>query len=221
VRLEDELVPLGERSRAWCGARRWRPPGRRRILAELGGCRCRIPPLDALGLLASAALPPASTARELDSPEYRLVCALGQEVRRLPISRSVDRYARTLVRAVPPADSSPRAIHRFRRATEPWALDALAYAGAGSYAAAVEAARRSDPAEPLVRGTARLRQARNQAAARTIAEQAAGTITTRDEAIAFARARPFVQHPWMNWHTPSHLGARQDGRRGMSCSCYR
>ena len=52
-----------------------------------------------------------------------------------------------------PTDASPRAIHRFRRATEPWALDALASPArdADLRACVAERARR-DPGEPLLRG---------------------------------------------------------------------
>ena len=46
----------------------------------------------------------------------------------------------------PPADASPREIHRFRRATEPWALDALAYLDRPELAAAVVARARRRPA---------------------------------------------------------------------------
>ena len=79
-----------------------------------------------------------------DSPEYRLVCVFGEQVRGLPISRRLDRYGRTLLAAEPPPDASPRAIHRFRRATEPWALDALAFVGLPSFAR-----RSSRPAPPI------------------------------------------------------------------------
>jgi hypothetical protein len=92
--------------------------------------------------------------------------------------------------AVPPADDSPREIHRFRRSTEPWALEALEYLGATQLRHAVEAARAADPSEPLVRGDelglqpgpeiGRLLDAIDE-------ERAAGTITTREEALEFAR----------------------------------
>ena len=65
----------------------------------------------------------------VDSSDYRLVCAFGDRLSALPISRSLDRYARSLLRASPPDDDSARAIHRFRQATEPWAVDALAFLG--------------------------------------------------------------------------------------------
>ena len=43
-----------------------------------------------------------------------------------------------------PADDSPRAIHRFRRRTEPWALSALAFLGATDLYDAVRAARAAE-----------------------------------------------------------------------------
>lgn len=196
VRLEDELgfrcdgetEALARASAALA----WRPAGER-ILAELerlsvDGYRR----LDDLGLLAAlgGSGDRLDRAGDIDSAEYRLVCAFGAEVRRLPISRLLDRYARTLLRAVPPADASPRAIHRLRRATEPWTLDALAYLGEGRYVAAVEGARRAEPAAPLVRGD-ELGLPPGPEIGRLLEliaeERAAGTITTRDEAIAFAR----------------------------------
>jgi hypothetical protein len=95
-----------------------------------------------------------------------------------------------MLRAAPPADDSPREIHRFRRSTEPWALDALAYLEATELQAAVETARAADPPEPLVRGDelglppgpeiGRLLDAIDE-------ERAAGTIVTKEEALEFAR----------------------------------
>jgi hypothetical protein len=96
-----------------------------------------------------------------------------------------------LRRAQRPEDPSPRSIHRFRRRTEPWALDALAYVGAPELVALVEEARRDDPTEPLVRGDelglepgptiGRILDAIDE-------ERAAGTISTREEALELARA---------------------------------
>ena len=94
--------------------------------------------------------------------------------------------ARTLLRARRPADASPREIHRFRRATEPWALEALAFLGAGDLRGAVEAARAADPPAPLLRGDelglppgpeiGRLLELIEE-------ERAAGTIVTREDAL--------------------------------------
>jgi hypothetical protein len=87
-------------------------------------------------------------------------------------------------------DDSPREIHRFRRSTEPWAIEALEYLGATRFQPAVEAARAADPAEPLVGGDelglpsgpeiGRILDAIDE-------ERAAGTIETREEALEFAR----------------------------------
>ena len=108
----------------------------------------------------------------------------------MPVPNELLRYMRTLLRAAPPEDDSPRAIHRFRRATEPWALDALAFVGAPELAAAVEAAREREPAEPLLRGDelglppgpeiGRLLELVEE-------ERAAGEISTREEALELVR----------------------------------
>ena len=126
----------------------------------------------------------------VDSSDYRLVCAFGDHVRSLPISRSLDRYVRTLLRAEPPADDSARAIHRFRRATEPWASDALAFLGLTELAPAIEGARAADPAEPLLRGD-ELGLPPGPEIGRLLEliaeERAAGTISTKEEALDIVR----------------------------------
>jgi tRNA nucleotidyltransferase/poly(A) polymerase len=126
----------------------------------------------------------------LDSPRYRLVAAFGANTRRLPVSVETRRYTRALVAAEAPADGSARALYRFRRATEPWAIDALHFVGRPELVPAVEAARASEPEAALVRGDelglppgpeiGRLLE-------RIAEERAAGTIATRDEALAFAK----------------------------------
>ncbi len=125
-----------------------------------------------------------------DSSEYRLVCVLGERLQRLPISRRVGRYGRTLLAAEPPADDSPRAIHRFRRSTEPWALDALAFLGLPELRPAVEHARAADPAAPLLRGD-ELGLAPGPEVGQMLEliaeERAAGTISTREEALELVR----------------------------------
>jgi Poly A polymerase head domain len=126
----------------------------------------------------------------VDSPDYRLVCALGGRLRELPISRNLDRYARTLLRAEPPADESARAIHRFRCGTEPWATDALAFLGMAELRPAIENARANDPPTPLLRGD-ELGLPPGPEIGRLLSliaeERAAGTITTREEALELVR----------------------------------
>jgi Poly A polymerase head domain len=198
VRLEDELgfrcdertEELVRRHATLAGQ-----PAGERILGELerlsaAGLRrlAEVGLLDALG--GSERL--FDRIEAVDSPDYRLVCAFGKRLRELPISRSLDRYARTLLRAEPPADESARSIHRFRRGTEPWAIDALAYLGMAELRPAIEEARAHDPPAPLLRGDelglppgpeiGRL--------LRLIAEErAAGTITTKEDALELVRQR--------------------------------
>src|SRR5918911_295579 len=64
-----------------------------------------------------------------DSPDYRLVAVFRERLRRLPVSNELRRFAAALLRAEAPDDDA-RSLHRFRRATEPWALEALAFVGA-------------------------------------------------------------------------------------------
>ncbi len=116
---------------------------------------------------------------------------LGVGLRRLPISNELRRYAAALLRAEPPADGSPRAIHRFRRATEPWALDALAFVGAAGARSP-----RSRTRAPPSRRSRSLRGDElglppgpeiGRMLAEIAEERAAGTITTREEAMAHVR----------------------------------
>jgi tRNA nucleotidyltransferase/poly(A) polymerase len=192
VRLEDELgfgldapsEELVRRDAALVG----RPAGER-ILAELqrlsedGFLR-----LEELGLLAplGGSVTHAAGAEPADHPDYLLVRYLGEALLALPVSNETRRFAARLLAARPPADDSPREIHRFRRRTEPWALEALAYLGAGRYADAVREARGRDPAEPLLRGdelpvpggpeVGRLLELVEE-------ERAVGAISTREEAL--------------------------------------
>jgi hypothetical protein len=178
VREHADLVdrPAGERIYAELlrlsvdGLRRAAELG---LLERLGGDPSR---LDRAGAVAA--------------PQYRLVVAFGQRLLDLPVPNELRRYAQVLLRAEPPADGSPRAIHRFRRQTEPWSLDALAYLGADEHADAVRKARERDPAEPLLRGhdlgvpegpeVGRLLELVEE-------ERAAGTITTREDALDLVR----------------------------------
>ena len=194
VRLEDELgfelddqtVTLLRRA-----AGRVADPAGERILGELvrlsaDGYRR----LDELGLLAPLGGTLAGPFDARNDPDFRLVAVFGTNLERLPISNEVRRYARALLRATPPADGSPRSVHRFRRTTEPWALDALAFLGAEQFTDAVLAARASEPGEPLVRGDElglppgpRI----GQVLEAIEEERAAGTISTRAEALELAR----------------------------------
>jgi hypothetical protein len=153
---------------------------------------------DELGLLAPLGGSSAWLDRPLvDRPAFRLVAVFGESLQRFPVSNETKRYAHKLLHAERPADASPRSIHRFRRATEPWADEALVFVGAPELEDAVMQARETEPAEPLVRGgeiielgvpvgpeVGRLLE--------VIAEErAAGTISTREEALELVkRERP-------------------------------
>jgi hypothetical protein len=192
ARLEDELdfrlEPETERLLRERVHRVAEPAGER-IVAELLRLSTRgYERLDELGLLEplGGSRDHLARADRIDSPEYRLACAIGKAALRLPVSRELARYVRTLLRARPPEEGSARAIHRFRRATEPWALDALAFLDAMQYADMVHAAREREPAEPLLRGDElglppgpRVGELLDLIAE----ERAAGTISTREEAI--------------------------------------
>ena len=194
VRLADELdftiAPMTRRLIVDHAALVTRAAGER-VLAELerlsaDGFRL----LAELDLLAPLGGSLDARSDRLDSPRYRLVAAFGENVRRLPVSVETRRYARALLSAEPPADDSPRAIYRFRRMTEPWATDALIFLERPELIPAVDAARASEPVDALLRGDelglppgpeiGRLLE-------RIAEERAAGTISTRDEALDLAR----------------------------------
>ena len=194
VRLECELrfrlAPLTEELVRAQAALVERAAGER-VLAELerldaGGYRR----LDELGLLAHLGGTFDERLGRFDSPAYRLVAAFGPGVRKLPISNELKRYARALLHAERPVNRSARAIHRFRRATEPWALDALAFVGAQELARDVETARANDPDEPLLHGD-ELGLPEGPEVGRLLAlieeERAVGTISTREEALELVR----------------------------------
>jgi Poly A polymerase head domain len=128
--------------------------------------------------------------RAFDSPWFRLAVTFGENLGRLPIPGDLRRFGAILLRAEPPADGSPRAIHRFRRSTEPFALEALAYVGAAELADAVERARADEPTEPLLRGD-ELGLEPGPEVGRLLEliaeERAAGTISTREEALELVR----------------------------------
>lgn len=194
VRFEDELgFRMDERTEALlrASAALVTQPAGERALVELerlspGGYRR----LDEVGLLAPLGGALDDRLDALDDPDFRLVAVFGPNLARFPISNGLRRYAATLRGAQRPQDPSPRSIHRFRRATEPWALDALVFAGAPEFVGLVEAARLADPPAPLVRGD-ELGLAPGPAIGRILEaideERAAGTISTREEALALAR----------------------------------
>ncbi|HVD25233.1 MAG TPA: hypothetical protein VNB86_04495 [Gaiellaceae bacterium] len=188
LRLDSETERLVREHAGLVG----RPAGER-ILAELvqlgdAGYE-RLDELGLLGLLGGS----AERLRELpeSTPELRLVAVFRDQLRRYPISNDVRRFASALLRAEPPAEVTLRSVFRFRRATEPWALEAAAFAGAGDeLARAIEDARLRDPDEPLLRGDelglepgpeiGRLLELVEE-------ERAVGTISTREEALELVR----------------------------------
>jgi len=193
VRLEDELgLRLDPETEALVRENAplvTRPAGER-VLAELrrlsaGGYRR----LDALGLLEPLGGRIDDRLDRWDSPDFRLVTVFGEGLRHLPVSNELRRFASALLRAESP-EQDARSIHRFRRSTEPWALEALAFAGSSNLAPAIEEARAQEPAQPLLRGD-ELDLPPGPEIGRLLAEieeeRAAGTIATREEALAYAR----------------------------------
>ena len=195
VRLEEELgFRMDEQTEGLvrASASLATEPAGERILVELR----RMGPigfrrLDELGLLEPLGGSLEGPYEALDDPDFRLVSVFRDRLSELPISRELGRLSSTLLRARAPEDGSPRAIHRFRRSTEPYALDALLFIGATEHVGAVEDARRADPERPLVRGD-ELGIPPGPEIGRILAiiaeERAAGTISTREEALALARS---------------------------------
>jgi Poly A polymerase head domain/Probable RNA and SrmB- binding site of polymerase A len=194
VRLEEQLgfrlAPLTEelvRAQAGLVAK----AAGERVLAELE----RLGPhgyrrLDELGLLAPLGGSIDGRLDAVDSARYRLVAVFKDDIRRLPVSGETRRYARKLLDAERPADGTARSIHRFRRATEPWAVEALAFAGARDLIPAVQTARAGDFDEPLLRGD-ELGLPPGPEVGRLLEqiaeERAVGTISTREEALELVR----------------------------------
>jgi hypothetical protein len=166
-----------------------RPSGERIVaeLEQLSAAGLRL--LDRLGLLAPLG-GSVGGLRDEDSDSIRLVRVFGDGLARFPISNERRGLLRALLRAERPRDDSPREIYRFRRATEPWSLEALEFLGATELREAVEEARRTDPAEPLLRGD-ELGLPPGPEVGRLLArieeERAAGTISTREDAIELVR----------------------------------
>ena len=125
-----------------------------------------------------------------DSSDFRLVAAFGRRLAEFPVPNELRRYANALLNAERPEDGSPRAIHRFRRTTEPWSLDALAYLGAEDLADTVRAARAADPGEPLLRGD-ELGVPEGPEVGRLLdliaEERAVGTVSTREQALELVK----------------------------------
>ncbi|HEV2713093.1 MAG TPA: hypothetical protein VGU26_08350 [Gaiellaceae bacterium] len=196
VRLEDELgFAIDEETERLVRAHAQlvtRPAGER-ILAELLRLTdAGYERLAELGLLAplGGSVERLRTLAE-SSPEMRLVAVFGDRLARLPVSNELRRYAAALLRASPPDEVSPRTVFRFRRATEPWAIDAAKFVGGGErLESAIEEARARDPAEPLLRGD-ELGLPPGPEIGRLLAlveeERAAGTISTREEAFELVR----------------------------------
>jgi tRNA nucleotidyltransferase/poly(A) polymerase len=196
VRLEDELgfrldddterlvrerAPLVDR------------PAGERLLAELRRLSARgFRRLDELGLLSplGGSLDRLSGLEDAGS-DMRLVAVFGRNLGRFPVSNELRRYANALLRAELPPDLSARSVFRFRRSTEPWAVEAARFLGAGDeLERAIEEARARDPAKPLLRGD-ELGLPPGPEVGRLLArieeERAAGTIATRDEALELVR----------------------------------
>jgi tRNA nucleotidyltransferase/poly(A) polymerase len=195
VRLEDELGFRMTRETEEL-VRRDAPlvtaPAGERVVAELW----KLSPegyrrLDELGLLEPLGGQLDERLDRWDSPAYRLVAVFGERLRRFPVSNDLRRLASALLRVERP-EPDARSIHRFRRATEPWSLEALAFVGAPDLNEAVEEARRNDPAEPLLRCD-ELGLPPGPEIGRLLAEieeeRAAGTIATKEEALEYARRR--------------------------------
>jgi hypothetical protein len=201
VRLEDELgFTLDEHTESLVRshADRVTEPAGERILGEVE----RLGPqgfrrADQLGLLEplGGSLARLDEVDLADTPGFLLVTVFGANLKKLPISNELRRFANVLLGAARPADDSAREIHRFRRATEPWAVSALAFLGETELYDAVLAARAAEPTAPLLRGEDVL--ALGVEAGPMVGElldlvaeeRAVGTIATRDEAIALVRAQ--------------------------------
>ena len=195
VRLEDELgfhMDLRTEELLRTSTALVSEPAGERILSELqrlsaAGYRR----LDEVGLLEPLGGRLDGPVEALDDARFRLVAVFRDSLMQLPISNGLRRYAKTLLRARTPEDSSPRGIHRFRRGTEPWTRDALAFVGASELYGLVEAARNADPPEPLIRGD-ELGIPPGPEIGRILGvideERAAGTISTREDALALGRS---------------------------------
>jgi hypothetical protein len=194
VRIEDELRvrldPEGERLLRARAGLVTRAAGERILdeLLRLSGAGYER--AGELGLLEPLGGTVGPRLHAFDSPWFRLTAVFGANVRRLPVSGELRRFATALLRAERPEDDSPRVIHRFRRVTEPWALEALAFVGADGLADAVREAREHEPSAPLLRGD-ELGIPPGPEVGRLLEliaeERAAGTISTKEEAKELVR----------------------------------
>ena len=196
VRLEDELgfrLDAETERVVRANAGLVTKPAGERILAELERLSAKgFERLEEIGLLAPLG---GSTERlaglEDATPDLRLVAVFGDSLGRLPVSNELRRYASALLRAELPLDLSARSIHRFRRATEPWAIDAARLAGGGTdLERAIEEARAQDPPKPLLRGDELGLPPGPEIGRwldRIAEERAAGTISTREEVLELVR----------------------------------
>jgi hypothetical protein len=197
VRLEEELgLEMDQETERLVrehAALVTRPAGER-ILGELERLTPRgFERAASLGLLEplGGSLSQLQVVDLVDSPGFLLVVVFGNSLFELPISNEQKRFARTLLAAERP-EPSPRAIYRFRRATEPWALTALAFLGATDLYDAVRAARTAE-GERLLSGedVLGLGVQPGPEVGRLLdlveEERAAGTISTKDEALELVR----------------------------------
>ena len=120
----------------------------------------------------------------------RLVAVFGNRLGQLPVPNELRRYAGKLLRAELPPDLSPRAIHRFRRAAGPWADEGGTVRRWGRGAGACDRrVARGRPAEPLLRGDEPNTGGPEigEWLERIAERRAAGTISTREEALELIR----------------------------------
>lgn len=196
VRLEDELgfrLDSDTERLVRANAGLVTRPAGERILTELTRLSAAgFGRLDEIGLLAplGGSVDRLRTLEET-TPDLRLLAVFGDRLVRLPVSNELRRYAGKLLRAELPPDLSARAIHRFRRATEPWATEAARFAGGDDeLVRVIEEARANDPPAPLVRGD-ELGLAPGPEIGewleRIAEERAAGTISTSEEALDLVR----------------------------------
>ena len=171
-----------------------RSPAGERILGELARLSLEgFRRLDRLGLLAplGGSLEKLDRAEGIETAGFSLVCVFGPALEDYPISNRLRRQARTVLRAERPPDGSARSLHRFRRATEPWSREALAYLGCerpadrarGSRARRI---RRSPSCEEMSSGW-RPGPTIGRLLELIAEERAAGAISTREEALDLVR----------------------------------